>query len=291
MCLWLMAVASNSDLYESTQQIYCNKQHFMESQHGNEGLLRVLKAYWGADEAGEHFPLSVPPWKTGGLSLSLRLTVTSSSVLVLKHPDCSCFPDCPDSRNEDGRMHLFCALAEVQQMSSDRTGRMKYSMMYYWWWYCIFLLFLEKVWIEDVSIYSFCLHHIRQLLYYPSAGLLLSGSHERARKRRLSAFGFAIFMVISAKETPLISTPSPSPMTLPQLLAQVQTSRSGRRQPHEQHVCQIGFRAAVLITPCCATVTKSTISASELQSWIRPLSKLLVWHFCFAKLIVWTVPE
>lgn len=77
-----MAVASNSDLYESTQQIYCNKQPFMESERGDEGLLRVLKAYcW----AGKHFSLSVPPWRTGGLSLSLRLMVMTSSVLLLKH--------------------------------------------------------------------------------------------------------------------------------------------------------------------------------------------------------------
>lgn len=46
MCLRLMAVASNSDSYESTQEIYCNEQNFMESECGDEGLLRVLKAFW-----------------------------------------------------------------------------------------------------------------------------------------------------------------------------------------------------------------------------------------------------
>lgn len=42
MHLWLMAEASNSNLYESTRQIYSNKQHFMETEHGDEGL-RLLK--------------------------------------------------------------------------------------------------------------------------------------------------------------------------------------------------------------------------------------------------------
>lgn len=41
MCLWWMAGASNSDPYESARQIYCNKQHFMETEHGEEGLLKV----------------------------------------------------------------------------------------------------------------------------------------------------------------------------------------------------------------------------------------------------------
>lgn len=51
-----MYVASNSDSYESTQEIYCNEQNFMESDRGDEALLKVLKAYWWTDEAGEqHF--------------------------------------------------------------------------------------------------------------------------------------------------------------------------------------------------------------------------------------------
>ncbi|CAF98213.1 unnamed protein product, partial [Tetraodon nigroviridis] len=53
---------------------------------------------------------------------------------------------------------------------------------------------------------------LRQLgLRNLTAGLLLSGSLKRSLKRRLSAYSCAIFMVISAKETPLISTCSPSP--------------------------------------------------------------------------------
>lgn len=48
MCLWWMAGASNNDPYESARQIYCNKQHFMETEHGDEGL-RLLKACYQAE--------------------------------------------------------------------------------------------------------------------------------------------------------------------------------------------------------------------------------------------------
>lgn len=43
-----MAGASNSDPYESPQQIYCNKQHFMETEHGDEGP-GLLKARYQAE--------------------------------------------------------------------------------------------------------------------------------------------------------------------------------------------------------------------------------------------------
>lgn len=55
------------------------------------------------------------------------------------------------------------------------------------------------------------------------------------------------------------------PVRLPQLPAQVQTSRSGTRQPHEWRVCQIVPHAAILITTRCAAVTKTTIRTAELD--------------------------
>lgn len=105
-------------------------------------------------------------------------------------------------------MHLLCSPANIfwQNQNNEVQHHVFLMLLLY-----ISLIFGESVDNEDVSVDSFCLHHIRQLLYYPSAGLLLSGSPERARKRRLSAYSCTIFMVISAKETPLISTCSPSP--------------------------------------------------------------------------------
>lgn len=48
MCLWWMAAASNSDPYESAGQIYCNKQHLMETEHGDQGL-GLFKACYQAE--------------------------------------------------------------------------------------------------------------------------------------------------------------------------------------------------------------------------------------------------
>lgn len=143
-------------------------------------------------------------------------------------------------------MHLLCSPANIfwQNQNNEVQHHVFLMLLLY-----ISLIFGESVDSEDVSVDSFCLHHIRQLLYYPSAGLLLSGSPERARKRRLSAYSCTIFMVISAKETPLISTCSPSPCEA------ATTSCSGTNQPH----------AAILITTRCAAVTKTTIRAAELD--------------------------
>lgn len=48
MCLWWMAAESNGDPFESTWQIYCNKQLFMETEHGDEGL-GLLKTCYQAE--------------------------------------------------------------------------------------------------------------------------------------------------------------------------------------------------------------------------------------------------
>lgn len=193
MRLWLMAVASNGDLYESTQQIYCNTQHFIESERGDERLLRVLKAFWRAGEAVERLPLSIPPWKSRGLLLSLRLMETTSSELILKNLD-------NVTIISKSGLQMLLGLSRFQERAGTDTsplcsgcspGNVFLMLLLY-----LPLIFGESVETEDESIESFSLHHIRQLLCYPSAGSCLSGSLEKAQKLRLSAY--------SAKKTLLI---------------------------------------------------------------------------------------
>lgn len=175
------------------------------------GVKGVLVSWWSS----RTFSTVSTSMKNGCLLLSLRVMVVIPSVLVLKHLD-----DITGisksglqlllrlSRFQDGRIHLLlcsgCSPANVFQQ--NRNNELQHDIFVMLWLY-FSLISGESVDTEAVSIETFCLHHIRQLL---SAGFLLSGSPERARKRTLSAYSCAIFLVIRVKETPLISTCLPS---------------------------------------------------------------------------------
>lgn len=118
--------------------------------------------------------------------------VMTSSVLVLKHLDdvttirksglqlllgLTRFQE--RGRTDASPLCAGCSPTNVSQQNRNNVIRHNVSLILLLYFS---LIFGKSVDNEDVSLDSFSLHHIRQLLYYPSAGLLLSWSPARERR-------------------------------------------------------------------------------------------------------------